>query len=181
MQKIRKVIAMLLVNGCLAMSTQADWKKDLAEKLPLLGHRNWVVVADSAYPLQTASGIETIYVGGDHVDTVSDVLKLLSGQKHVRPVIFIDSELENVSQKYAPGIDLLRTDLNALLEGHNVHTLAHEAIIEQLDKAGETFRIFLIKTDLILPYTSVFIRLDCGYWSAEAESALRSSIKESLK
>jgi hypothetical protein len=28
-----------------------------------------------------------------------------------------------------------------------------------------------------LPYTSVFIRLDCGYWSAEAEAVLRDSMR----
>jgi hypothetical protein len=27
----------------------------------------------------------------------------------------------------------------------------------------------------VLPYTSVFIQLDCGYWSAEAEQRLRAA------
>jgi hypothetical protein len=61
---------------CMTASAQAGWKKDLSEQLPLLGHRNWVVVADSAYPLQTAPGIETIYVGGDHRATRSGGGKL---------------------------------------------------------------------------------------------------------
>jgi hypothetical protein len=52
------------------------------------------------------------------------------------------------------------------------------AIIEQLDQAGESFKVVIIKTDLVLPYTSVFIRLDCGYWSAEAEAALRESMRK---
>lgn len=143
----------------------------------LLGHRNWVVVADSAYPLQTAPGIKTIYVGGDHVDVVSDVLELVAQQKHVRPVIFIDSELEHVPEAHAPGIESVRSQLHSLLEGSGAQTLAHEAIIEQLDEAGETFQVVIIKTDLVLPYTSVFIRLDCGYWSADAENALRESMR----
>lgn len=179
MHTLWKIIALLATSVCMATCAQADWKKDLAEKLPLLGHRNWVVVADSAYPLQIASGIETIYVGGDHVGVVSDVLELLAAQKHVRPVIFLDSELEHVPEKHAPGIDLVRSGLNSQLKGRGVQTLAHEAIIDQLDEAGETFRIVVIKTDLTLPYTSVFIRLDCGYWSAEAESALRDSMGKS--
>jgi len=33
----------------------------------------------------------------------------------------------------------------------------------------------MIKTNLSLPYTSVFIWLDCGYWSDEAEKRLRAS------
>ena len=178
MKKLSQLITIVVACVCMASNLQADWKKDLSEQLPLLGHRNWVVVADSAYPLQTAPGIETIYVGGDHVGVVSDVLELLKAQKHVRPVIFIDSELEHVDEAHAPGIDSVRKDLKAQLKGSGAQRLAHEAIIDQLDEAGESFKVVIIKTDLVLPYTSVFMRLDCGYWSAEAESKLRDSMKK---
>jgi hypothetical protein len=30
---------------------------------------------------------------------------------------------------------------------------------------------------MTLPYTSVFIRLDCGYWSDEAELELRAAME----
>jgi len=36
------------------------WRATLDDRLPLLGHRNWIVVADSAYPWQASAGIETI-------------------------------------------------------------------------------------------------------------------------
>lgn len=172
-QHLKKITCLLIASTCIAANAQADWKKDLSEQLPLLGHRNWVVVADSAYPLQTAPGIKTIYVGGDHIDVVREVLNLVAKQKHVRPVIFIDSELEHVPEAHAPGIDSVRGELQSLLKGSGAQALEHEAIIEQLDEAGESFKVVIIKTDLVLPYTSVFIRLDCGYWSAEAEVALR--------
>jgi D-ribose pyranose/furanose isomerase RbsD len=158
-------------------TVQADWKQALSEQLPLLGHRNWVVVVDSAYPLQTAPGIQTVYVGGDHVGVVRDVLDLVAKQKHVRPVIFTDAELEHVPEAYAPGIESVRSELQSLLADSGAQTLAHEAIIEQLDDAGKTFKVVIIKTDLVLPYTSVFIRLDCGYWSGDAEAALRESMR----
>jgi D-ribose pyranose/furanose isomerase RbsD len=174
---LKKNTRLLIAFTCLAASAQAGWKKDLSEQLPLLGHRNWVVVADSAYPLQTAPGIKTVYVGGDHVDVVSDVLDLVAKQKHVRPVIFTDAELEHVSEAHAPGIESVRDELQALLTDSGGQTLAHEAIIDQLDEAGKTFEVVIIKTDLVLPYTSVFIRLDCGYWSADAEAALRESMR----
>ena len=176
-QNLKNITRLLIAFTCLAASAQAGWKKELSKELPLLGHRNWVVVADSAYPLQTAPGIKTVYVGGDHVDVVGDVLKLVAQQKHVRPVIFIDSELEHVSEAHAPGIESVRSELHSLLEGSGAQTLAHEAIIKQLDQAGESFKVVIIKTDLVLPYTSVFIRLDCGYWSADAEAALRKSMR----
>jgi hypothetical protein len=38
------------------------------------------------------------------------------------------------------------------------------------------FRILIIKTELTIPYTSVFLELDCGYWDGEAEKQLREAI-----
>jgi hypothetical protein len=35
----------------------------------------------------------------------------------------------------------------------------------------------MIKTDLTLPYTSVFMELDCGYWSPESEAKMREKMK----
>ena len=175
-QTVKNISRLFIVFTCLAASAQAGWKKDLSEQLPLLGHRNWVVVADSAYPLQTAPGIETIYVGGDHVEVVSEVLELVAQQKHVRPVILTDAELNYVDEKHAPGIGALRDQLKTALAEREVQAKPHEEIIAQLDEAGNTFQVIIIKTDLALPYTSVFIRLDCGYWSAEAEAALRESM-----
>jgi hypothetical protein len=34
----------------------------------------------------------------------------------------------------------------------------------------------IIKTELTIPYTSVFFELECGYWNAEAEERLRAGI-----
>jgi D-ribose pyranose/furanose isomerase RbsD len=158
------------------VSAMANWEKQLSEQLPLMGHRNWVVIADSAYPLQTAAGIKTLYAGQDHLKVVQKVLEKIVKQKHVRPVIFVDKELDYVAEKDAPGITELRQKLEALLENKGAETLPHEDIISQLDKAGKTFGIIVIKTDLTLPYTSVFIRLDCGYWGAEAEQRLRDAM-----
>ncbi len=31
-----------------------DWKAKLSADITKFGHRNWIVVADSAYPLQTS-------------------------------------------------------------------------------------------------------------------------------
>jgi hypothetical protein len=38
--------------------------------------------------------------------------------------------------------------------------------------------VVLIKTPLTIPYTSVFVELDCGYWSPESEAALRARMAE---
>jgi len=165
-------LAMLSI-GC----QTTNWRSKLSSELPVMGHRNWIVIADSAYPAQSRAGIETIYTGGNQIEAVKAVLAALKQTRHVRPVIFLDSELPFVSDQAAPGIQAYREELKQVLGNEPVTSVPHEEIIAMLDKAGETFRILILKTHMILPYTSVFLRLDCGYWSAEAEQQLREAIK----
>jgi L-fucose mutarotase/ribose pyranase (RbsD/FucU family) len=150
--------------------------RELTKRLPVFGHRNWVVVADSAYPAQSKPGIETIVAGGDHIKAVKTVLKQINASRHVRANVYIDQELDFIAEKDAPGIGQCKQRLHALLEGVNMQQLVHEQIIAKLDRCAEVFRILIVKTDLALPYTSVFFELDCGYWSAESEERLRKAI-----
>ena len=152
------------------------WKQTLTERLPYLGHRNWIVVVDAAYPAQTSAGIETILCDEPQEKVVKAVLDQLAKTKHVRPVIFLDNELQYVSEKYAPGITDYRNALNVILSKNEPVAVPHEKIISMLDEAGKTFKIILLKTKFTLPYTSVFFRLDCGYWTDEAEKQLRKDI-----
>ncbi len=55
--------------------------------------------------------------------------------------------------------------------------LPHEEIISKLDQAGEMFRVLLIKTNMRIPYTSIFFELECGYWDAEPENRLRAAMR----
>ena len=155
-----------------------NWKQKLQQELPLLGHRNWIVVADSAYPLQTAPGIETIYVNADQLEVVKGVLAELAKTKHVKPTIYTDAEMKFVAETNAPGITAYRDGLGKVLTSQPVQVLPHEQIISKLDEAGKTFKVLLIKTPLTKPYTSVFFQLECGYWNAESEQQLRDAMKK---
>ena len=177
MRTLLPALAVVGLFATAAFSQTPAWQNDLEKQLPVLGHRNWIVVADSAYPSQTAPGIKTIYTGEKQLDAVNKVLAAVKKQKHVRGVVFIDAELPHVPEKFANGITDYRAGLKNALRGQKVTSLPHEKIIEQLDEAGQTFHVLLLKTDLTLPYTSVFIRLDCGYWSDEAEMELRAAIE----
>ena len=152
------------------------WKAKLEKELPLLGHRNWIVIADSAYPLQTAPGIETIYVAADQLTVVQGVIAELAKTKHVKPTIYTDTEMKFVAEKNAPGMGDYRSELAKLLANQPMQVLPHEQIIGKLDQAGKTFKVLIIKTTLTLPYTSVFFQLDCGYWNAQAEQELRQAM-----
>jgi L-fucose mutarotase/ribose pyranase (RbsD/FucU family) len=154
-----------------------NWKQKLAEELPLLGHRNWIVVADAAYPAQSRAGIETVATSADQLKVVKALLDALDGTKHVRPAVYLDAELQHVEERYAPGINTYRDELSKLLNSRPVTVLPHEQIIARLDQAGAAFRVLILKTNLTLPYTSVFCQLDCGYWSEQAEQALRDRME----
>lgn len=153
-----------------------SWQQAVAERLPLYGHRNWIVIADPAYPAQSSPGIETIVSNADQLEVVRAVLKAVDGSKHVRPILYTDAELRYVSDSDAPGISAYREQLARVLGSRPVSALPHEQIISKLDDAGKTFRVLIIKTNMTLPYTSVFLQLDCGYWSADAEQRLRAAM-----
>ena len=157
----------------------SNWKEVLKDRLPLYGHRNWVVVADSAYPAQSSGGVETIVAGGEQTEVLATTLALLSECKHVKPTIYTDQELNFVAESDARGVTSYREHLDRLLKERNVHVLPHEEIIAKLDQVGQMFRVLLIKTDMCIPYTSVFFELECGYWNAEAEKRLRVAMKAS--
>jgi L-fucose mutarotase/ribose pyranase (RbsD/FucU family) len=162
----------VLLTGC----TSVNWKATLDKRLPEYGHRNWIVIADSAYPRQSAAGIETIYTGAGQLEVLQQVLAAVDNADHVQPIIMLDAELESVPEADAPGVDAYRAELKQLLGDRPVKAMTHEDIIRKLDEASKLFNVLLLKTDLTIPYTSVFIELDCGYWGPKKEQKLRNII-----
>lgn len=159
--------------------TRPDWKGQLKAFLPLFGHRNWIVVADSAYPTQSRAGIDTIVSGAGQIDVAGSVLRAIEAAKHVRANIYLDQELEFVTEADAPGVSSYRTQLAKMLKQAETITLPHEKIIARLDQTAQIFRVLIIKTSLAIPYTSIFFELDCGYWDSRAEQRLRRAIASS--
>ncbi len=154
----------------------SDWRARLNQQLQLMGHRNWIAVVDSAYPLQTSAGIETVVTKDDQLDVVKTVLAQIARSEHVRPVVLTDAELKVVPESDAKGVTAYREALATILSKTDAQSLPHEEIISKLDEAGKTFHILVLKTRMTIPYTSVFIRLECGYWSADAEKRLRAAM-----
>jgi hypothetical protein len=155
---------------------EADWRRILRERLPSYGHRNWIVIADAAYPAQCSPGIDAVVTGAGQLEVLDEVLASVAASPHVRPIVYADRELEFVPEADAPGADRYRARLAELTSYLDCRFLPHEEIISMLDRAGATFRILILKTTLAVPYTSVFVNLDCAYWTAEAERRLRASL-----
>lgn len=158
-----------------------SWEAKLLTELPAMGHRNWLVVADSAFPAQISPGMEVIVSNEDHFAVLEKVLEAVGRSKHIRPRVYLDKELDYVSEELAPGIEACRKRLTEMLSRYGTKPILHEELIARMDQVAKTFRILMIKTNLALPYTSVFMELDCGYWSPEAEAKMREKMKESKK
>jgi hypothetical protein len=159
-------------------AASTDWRQLVEQELPLLGHRNWIVIVDSAYPLQSSPGVETVETGASEGEVVRTVLGDLSKSKHVAPDVYMDAELPFVPEQGAPGVTAYRAQLPSMLGSLPVESLPHEQLIKMLGDAGTTFHILVLKTTLTIPYTSVFLRLDCKYWDAAQEAALRKAMAE---
>jgi RbsD / FucU transport protein family len=178
---MKRFALFMLLLALPAIAQPAAWRTRLAESMPLLGHRNWILIVDSAYPLQSSPGVETIETNASQLDVVQAVLDTVNHSIHVRPDIFMDAELPFVSDHDAPGVSGYRTQIAALLHPYKVQSLPHEQIIAHIDEAGKTFHILVLKTTVTIPYTSVFIQLNCKYWSDDAEARLRAKMQAAPK
>jgi hypothetical protein len=173
----------LLASGCAAhfQGTQKQghpmyWTQTFDRLLPLLGHRNWILVVDKAYPYQSAPGITTLDTQSSLPDVLERVVAALKAAPHVKPVFYTDRELGAITETMAPGVEAYRKELARILEGTQAQTLLHDSVFAKLDQAAKLFNVVILKTDCTLAYSSVFIELDCGYWSAENEKMLRSAL-----
>lgn len=160
-----------------AQVAAANWQTKLKQQLPQLGHRNWILIVDSAYPLQVSPGVETIETGADQLAVTSAVLDALDHSIHVSPIVYLDSELPFVPTQEFAKINGYREDLQKTLHGRSVQSLPHEQILGMISEAGKTYKVLVLKTNMAMPYTSVFLRLDCKYWGDKDEQALRQAMK----
>jgi hypothetical protein len=155
---------------------KSNWENLLKQRLQLYGHRNWLVVADAAYPAQSKPGIETILADKESTVVLARAFRILRTCKHITAKVWIDEEMKYVTERDAPGITAHRKRLGNLLDGYSVCALQHEEIISRLDHLSEKFRVLLVKTNTRIPYTSAFLEFGCGYWNADAETRLRTAM-----
>lgn len=179
----KKLIGMIILSSVLMLiqscsqPEKSEWRTELEKDILLHGHRNWILVVDAAYPYQSKQAIKTIATGESQLYVVKEVLDAIEDAGHVSPEIFLDKEIDFVPEEDAPGITNYTEELQTLLSGKKINKILHEQMIEKVDDAAKTFQILVLKTELTIPYTSVFIRLDCGYWNADQEQNMRNKMK----
>lgn len=150
----------------------APWKEEVKTQIHRLGHRNWIVVTDKAYPLQNQPGITTLYTDASYREVLAFVTKTIGQASHVYPHIYQDQELCLLPEALCPGIDSLRKEMDRLLPSGTRTFRKHDELIATLDSISRTFQVIILKTNLTMPYTSTFFELDCRYWDADKQAAL---------
>ena len=159
----------------------AMWKDKIHNILPLFGHRNWILIVDKAFPLQNTAGMTYVDTGSDLPDVLSFVMGEIKEASHIRPIVYVDKELSFMNDSLCPEVENLRERIFSVLEecgAGKPQQILHDEVFGKLDKAADLFGVLVVKTECLMPYTSIFIELDCGYWPAENEKKLRKSIAE---
>ncbi len=157
---------------------RAALRAQLAPHLDVLGARNWIVVADPAYPILAGEGVDVLTVDANSADTLREVLACLEAEGALTPRLWLCSELEVLTEQRAPGVRRYRRELGKLTARHLHYEVTDRIVALQLAQAAQTYRILYIKTNTALPYSSVAIELDSGYWDSDDEAELRERLEK---
>jgi D-ribose pyranose/furanose isomerase RbsD len=176
-------ISALMLQGCALLSQdEALWKSAVNRQSSQLGFRNWIVVAEASFPAFGRTGVHQVPSNVEIPEALDYVLQAIDQTQHVKPNIYLTRELRSMSNDSAPGIDELRQRLQGSLHGMETTCLEQESLMTLLTDANRSFDVLIIRTTSALPYGSVFIELQPGYWDAEAEQQLRARMEsERLK
>jgi len=169
----------VFLPGCGGVSTyDQPWISTLRHELGYLGARNWVVVAEAAFPIHSRRGLRVVRINGSIPEVVDGVERVIEEKYHVKPRLYVTSEAHSVPYDYAPGIRNYHEQLGEALHGRETVQLENDMLMRMLNDTSKLYRVLVIKTNTALPYTSVFMELGSGYWDGESESALREVIEK---
>jgi len=170
-------IIALACTGCIPMSGTGDWKDSVNRQVNQLGYRNWIVVSEASFPAHSRAGVRQVNADAEVPEVVDYVLNALEQTENVRPRIYLTREMRSVENDFAPGIDQMRQRISGSLHGHEATELDQQSLITLLESANQSYDVLVIRTPTALPYTSVFMELQPGYWDAESEDRLRERIR----
>jgi len=168
----------LLSLGCAEMRPANAWHGAVDHQTGKLGYRNWIVIAEASFPAQNRPGMRQVQAPVDIPEALDYVLRALEQTEDLRPQVYVTRELRAVENDFAPGIDELRKRTKAALHGHETTELDQQSLLTLLEDANRSFDVLVIRTRSALPYSSVFIELQPGYWDAASETRLRERIAQ---
>lgn len=159
------------------MRPENAWQAAVDRQAGQLGYRNWIVIAEASFPAHNRPGVRQIAAPVEIPEAVDYVLHALEQTENVRPQVYLTRELRSVENDFAPGIDDFRKRIQDSLHGHEATELDQQSLLTLLEDANRSFDVLVIRTQSALPYSSVFLELQPGYWDAESEARLRQRIE----
>ena len=163
--------------GCAHFRSQNSWQAAVDRQAAQLGYRNWIVIAEASYPAQNRAGLRQVVADVEIPEAVDYVLRALERTENLRPRVYLTRELRSVENDFAPGIEDMRKRINEALHGHEAAELEQQSLMTLLEDAGRSFDVLVIRTRSAMPYASVFLELQPGYWDEASESRLRDRIQ----
>ena len=167
----------LLSLGCTGMKSDQSWKGAVDRQAGQLGYRNWIVIAEASFPAHSRPGMRQVNATAEIPEVVDYVLQTLEQTENVKPQMYVTRELRAVENDFAPGIDEHRKRLQNSLHGHETTELDQQSLLTLLEDANRSFDVLVIRTPTALPYSSVFLELQPGYWDVDSEARLRNRIE----
>ncbi|PQJ29613.1 hypothetical protein [Rubritalea profundi] len=153
---------------------QQAWTQQLESEIAELGAYNWILVTESAYPAPGRPEAHTVTSPYKLPQTLDYVLQTIESSGHIRPRIYLTLEFDELSDSYAPGIENHRVQLTKSLNERATQSLSARSLESTLRCSKNGNRILVVKSQTALPYTSIYIELESGYWDGESETALRN-------
>jgi len=166
----------VLSLGCASMPHDNTWQAAVDRQAGQLGYRNWIVIAEASFPAQSRPGVRQVSAPVEVPEALDYVLKALEQTENVRPQVYVTRELRSVENDFAPGIEDLRKRMQGALHGHETTELDQQSLITLMQDANRSFDVLVIRTTSALPYSSVFLELQPGYWDVDSETRLRDKI-----
>lgn len=170
------LLPILLLGGCASrgpLRTPPPWGEVVSREVNALGIQNWIIVAESSFPVVSRRGVRTIVVDAEVPELVDYVVNELEKSETVTPSFSTARELPFVKNDRAPGVDEFRKLLKTALHGHQVREMDHRSLTLLAHSDSAKYAVLVLKTKTALPYSSVFIELDSGYWDRDSEDNLR--------
>lgn len=134
------------------------------------------MIAEASFPAHSRPGVSQVNADAEIPEVVDYVLNALEKTQHVKPNIYLTREMRSVENDVAPGIDILKAQIKESLHGHESTEIDQQSLLTLIESAQSSFDVLVIRTNTALPYTSVFLELQPGYWDAESEKELRQRI-----
>ncbi len=150
-----------------------EWIRTLDSEIEKLGSFNWIVIAEPSFPSYSKSGITTVTAPVNSAEALEAVFQIIDSHSHVRPRIYITTESQFISENETPGITSYRADIKRVFDGRKHQALNSAALELLLTDAKKKYKVLVIKTLTTLPYDSIYLELESGYWDGVSETSLR--------